>query len=239
MGNPIFEPNSEQQEQSSRDYCRHDRSSRRRLDLARNPFRIPQTLSPSDRRRAQVTRTSYRGDTFTVRGEVCNTCLLMLHSQPGCIADCFRRQRTFIACAIPVMPLRHPKYVLSTSGKPDEQMPLQLSQFLENLCPRSLALHKDPQASSIASLSMVSQSQAGVTTCVGMTSNQLWGPAEDDIPDLVSDDSEDEDALVARAPRPPRPDAEALLTLGVKFPSLGLLHAITVQGHSCQPDRTS
>lgn len=50
-----------------------------------------------------------------------------------------------------------------------------------------------------------------------MTSNQLWGPAEDDIPDLVSDDSEDEEALVARAPRPPRPDAEALLTLGVRL----------------------
>lgn len=46
-----------------------------------------------------------------------------------------------------------------------------------------------------------------------MSANQLWGP-EEDIPDLVSDDSEDEEALVARPPRPPRPDAEALLTLG-------------------------
>ena len=59
-----------------------------------------------------------------------------------------------------------------------------------------------------------------------MTSNQLWGPAEDDIPDLVSDDSEDEEALVARAPRPPRPDAEALLTLGVRpLLALACLHA--------------
>lgn len=72
----------------------------------------------------------------------------------------------------------------------------------------------------------------------GMTSNQLWGPAEDDIPDLVSDDSEDEEALVARAPRPPRPDAEALLTLGVN--SIIMAPAcITVQKRSCQPDRTS
>ncbi|KAL3144384.1 hypothetical protein ABBQ32_004138 [Trebouxia sp. C0010 RCD-2024] len=114
MGNPIFEPSPEQDEHSSSYHCRHDRPSRRRLDLARNPFRIPPNISPSDRRRAQVTRTSYRGDTFTVRG---------------------------------------------------------------------------------------------------MSANQLWGP-EEDIPDLVSDDSEDEEALVARPPRPPRPDAEALLTLG-------------------------
>ena len=54
---------------------------------------------------------------------------------------------------------------------------------------------------------------------VGMNSSQLWGP-EEDIPDLVSDDSEEEEALVARPPRPPRPDAEALLTLGVSLPSL-------------------
>ncbi|DBB05822.1 hypothetical protein WJX82_003663 [Trebouxia sp. C0006] len=115
MGNPIFEPESEQDEQSNRDYCRHDRPSRRRLDLARNPFRVPPNISPSDRRRAQVTRTSYRGDTLTIRG---------------------------------------------------------------------------------------------------MSSNQLWGP-EEDMPDLISDDSEEEqEAVVARAPRPPRPDAEALLTLG-------------------------
>lgn len=60
---------------------------------------------------------------------------------------------------------------------------------------------------------------------IGMTSSQLWGPAEDDIPDLVSDDSEDEEALVARAPRPPRPDAEALLTLGVRPLSHAWLHA--------------
>ena len=40
-----------------------------------------------------------------------------------------------------------------------------------------------------------------------------------DIPDLISDDSEDEEAIVARAPRPPRPDAEALLTLGVRLAS--------------------
>lgn len=33
-----------------------------------------------------------------------------------------------------------------------------------------------------------------------MSSNQLWGP-EEDIPDLISDDSEEEEALVARAPR--------------------------------------
>lgn len=71
MGNPIFEPESEQDEQSNRDYCRHDRPSRRRLDLARNPFRVPPNISPSDRRRAQVTRTSYRGDTLTIRGEIC------------------------------------------------------------------------------------------------------------------------------------------------------------------------
>ena len=74
---------------------------------------------------------------------------------------------------------------------------------------------------------------------VGMMSTQLWGPAEDDIPDLVSDDSEDEEALVARAPRPPRPDAEALLTLGVKYLPQGLLHGITVQGRSCQLDTTT
>ena len=36
------------------------------------------------------------------------------------------------------------------------------------------------------------------------------------MPDLISDDSEEEhEAVVARALRPPRPDAEALLTLGV------------------------
>ena len=98
MGNPIYDPNSEQDEQSSRDYCRHDRSSRRRLDLARNPFRIPQNLSPSDRRRAQVTRTSYRGDTFTVRGEFCSICLFILHGQPGCIADYFRHQDLCQVC---------------------------------------------------------------------------------------------------------------------------------------------
>lgn len=46
-----------------------------------------------------------------------------------------------------------------------------------------------------------------------MSSNQLWGP-EEDMPDLVSDESEEEEAQVARVPRPPRPDAEALLTLG-------------------------
>lgn len=66
MGNPIFEPDSDQEEHSGRDYCRHERASRRRLDLARNPFRVPPNVT--DRRRAQVTRTSYRGDTFTVRG---------------------------------------------------------------------------------------------------------------------------------------------------------------------------
>ena len=49
-----------------------------------------------------------------------------------------------------------------------------------------------------------------------MSSNQLWGP-EEDIPDLISDDSEEEEALVARPPRAPRPDAEALLTLGVSL----------------------
>lgn len=70
-GKPIFEPESEQDEQSNRDFCRHDRPSRRRLDLARNPFRVPPNISPSDRRRAQVTRTSYRGDTLTIRGEIC------------------------------------------------------------------------------------------------------------------------------------------------------------------------
>lgn len=49
----------------------------------------------------------------------------------------------------------------------------------------------------------------------GMSSSQLWGP-EEEMPDLISDDSEEEhEAVVARAPRPPRPDAEALLTLGV------------------------
>lgn len=80
MGNPIFEPSSEQDEQSSSYYCRHDRPSRRRLDLARNPFRTPPNISPSDRRRAQVTRTSYRGDTFTVRGKVYyGLCLFALH----------------------------------------------------------------------------------------------------------------------------------------------------------------
>ena len=43
----------------------------------------------------------------------------------------------------------------------------------------------------------------------------MWGP-EEEMPDLISDDSEEEhEAVVARAPRPPRPDAEALLTLGV------------------------
>ena len=70
---------------------------------------------------------------------------------------------------------------------------------------------------------------------VGMTSNQLWGPAEDDIPDLVSDDSEDEEALVARAPRAPRPDAEALLTIGVNLLPQGLLHGITVYRPSVSP----
>ncbi len=45
-----------------------------------------------------------------------------------------------------------------------------------------------------------------------MSSSQVWGP-EEDMPDLISDDSEEEEALVARAPRP---DAEALLTLGVR-----------------------
>ena len=47
-----------------------------------------------------------------------------------------------------------------------------------------------------------------------MSSNQLWGP-EEDMPDLISDGSEEDEANVARTPRPPRPDAEALLTLGV------------------------
>lgn len=51
--------------------------------------------------------------------------------------------------------------------------------------------------------------------CVGMTGGQLWGP-EDDMPDLVSDNSEEEEAAVNRQPRPARPDAEALLTLGVR-----------------------
>ena len=84
MGNPIFEPDSEQDEQFSRDNCRHDRHARRRLDLARNPFRLTQNMSPSDRRRAaQVTRTSYRGDTFTIRGETYKTCLL--HVGHSCI----------------------------------------------------------------------------------------------------------------------------------------------------------
>ena len=52
-------------------------------------------------------------------------------------------------------------------------------------------------------------------TGAGMTGAQFWGP-EDDVPDLVSDDSEEEEAAVNRQPRPPRPDAEALLTLGVR-----------------------
>ena len=68
MGNPIFELDSEQEEQSNRDICRPDRSLRRRLDLARNPFRVPPNISMSDRRRGQVIRTDYRGDTFTIRG---------------------------------------------------------------------------------------------------------------------------------------------------------------------------
>ena len=55
-----------------------------------------------------------------------------------------------------------------------------------------------------------------------MSSNQLWGP-EEDMPDLVSDESEEEEAQVARVPRPPRPDAEALLTLGVSCCSLPCL----------------
>lgn len=59
-----------------------------------------------------------------------------------------------------------------------------------------------------------------------MSANQLWGP-EEDIPDLVSDDSEDEEALVARPPRPPRPDAEALLTLGVRHLPQAAMHGIT------------
>ena len=58
-----------------------------------------------------------------------------------------------------------------------------------------------------------------------MSSNQLWGP-EEDIPDLISDDSEDEEALVARAPRPLRPDAEALLTLGVRHLPHAAMHGI-------------
>ncbi len=58
-----------------------------------------------------------------------------------------------------------------------------------------------------------------------MSSNQLWGP-EEDMPDLISDDSEEEqEAVVARAPRPPRPDAEALLTLGVSTDAAVCLHA--------------
>ncbi len=58
-----------------------------------------------------------------------------------------------------------------------------------------------------------------------MSSNQLWGP-EEDMPDLISDDSEEEqEAVVARAPRPPRPDAEALLTLGVSTDAAVRLHA--------------
>lgn len=58
-----------------------------------------------------------------------------------------------------------------------------------------------------------------------MSSNQLWGP-EEDMPDLISDDSEEEhEAVVARAPRPPRPDAEALLTLGVSTDAARRLHA--------------
>lgn len=59
-----------------------------------------------------------------------------------------------------------------------------------------------------------------------MSSNQLWGP-EEDIPDLISDDSEEEEALVSRPPRPPRPDAEALLTLGVRHLPLPAMHGIT------------
>lgn len=69
MGNPIFESQPEHDEQANRDHCRYDRTSRRRLDLARNPFRIPLAQSHSERRRAQVTRTSHRGDTFTLYGE--------------------------------------------------------------------------------------------------------------------------------------------------------------------------
>ncbi len=46
------------------------------------------------------------------------------------------------------------------------------------------------------------------------------------MPDLISDDSEEEqEAVVARAPRPPRPDAEALLTLGVSTAAV-CLHAV-------------
>ena len=48
-----------------------------------------------------------------------------------------------------------------------------------------------------------------------MTGNQLWGPEEEAMPELISEDSEEEEAAVSRQPRPPRPDAEALLTLGV------------------------
>ena len=48
-----------------------------------------------------------------------------------------------------------------------------------------------------------------------MTGNQLWGP-EDDVPELITDDSDEEEAALNRQPRPPRPDAEALLTLGVR-----------------------
>lgn len=48
-----------------------------------------------------------------------------------------------------------------------------------------------------------------------MTGNQLWGP-EDDVPELITDDSDEEEAALNRPARPPRPDAEALLTLGVR-----------------------
>lgn len=61
-----------------------------------------------------------------------------------------------------------------------------------------------------------------------MSSNQLWGP-EEDIPDLISDDSEEEEALVARQPRAPRPDAEALLTLGVSLLTCARLHGLRLQ----------
>lgn len=64
-----------------------------------------------------------------------------------------------------------------------------------------------------------------------MTSNQLWGP-EENMPDLISDDSGDEEALVARAPRPPRPDAEALLTLGVRHLPQTTMQSITGANHS-------
>lgn len=57
------------------------------------------------------------------------------------------------------------------------------------------------------------RAQVTRTSHRGMTGGQLWGP-EDDMPDLVSDNSEEEEAAVNRQPRPARPDAEALLTLG-------------------------